>query len=183
MGKREAAEDYLRRRLRAEREQRHWTLAQVAKALEAKGTGKQHTTTIAKIEAGDRAVRIDELIAFSAIFDLPVDTLLGRQTSHDREVAKVLRSWQDTTQSALGDVRTHLYALGDRAEDLMAIEGGDVESAILRPGNRDRLLTAAQRAVRGLSEAHDALSEVAMLVIPLMGPIQPIHTGGTDDEA
>jgi transcriptional regulator with XRE-family HTH domain len=59
MGKRKWTEDYFSKRLRAERERRKWTQTELADQLDAKGI-PMHWTTIAKIEKGDRSVRIDE---------------------------------------------------------------------------------------------------------------------------
>ena len=61
MGNRKWTDDYFSKRLRAEREQRGWSQADMAKRLSAKDI-PMHWTTIAKIEAGDRSVRIVEAV-------------------------------------------------------------------------------------------------------------------------
>ena len=63
---------FLRLRIKFERTQRGWSQAYLADLLSV------HPTTIAKIEAGDREVKISELDAMADTFDLSVDALLGR---------------------------------------------------------------------------------------------------------
>jgi hypothetical protein len=48
----------------------------VAKMLSAAGLSV-YPTTIAKIEAGERAARVDEVVAVADLFSVSVDTLLG----------------------------------------------------------------------------------------------------------
>ena len=39
-----------------------------------------HATTIAKIEAGSRSVRINEAVGIADLFEVSLDTLLGRKS-------------------------------------------------------------------------------------------------------
>lgn len=80
MGRRERIADYFRKRLRSERELKGWSQADMAKMLSDNGF---HATTIAKIEAGDRTVRIDEATAIADLLGLSLDALLGRKGLED----------------------------------------------------------------------------------------------------
>ena len=75
MGKQGRVGDQFRERLRSERVRRDWSQSDVAKMLSDKGIDGIYPTTIAKIEAGDRAVRIDELLAIADLFEVSLDGL------------------------------------------------------------------------------------------------------------
>ena len=79
MGVNEIAESHFRAMLRRERESRKWSQAHMAKLLSDKGL-TVYPTTVAKIEAGERAAKIDELVATADIFNVSVDALLGHST-------------------------------------------------------------------------------------------------------
>ena len=82
--------------VKAERDQRGWTQLAMAQMLEAKGI-PMHATTIAKIEAGDRSVRINEAAGIADLFELPLDFLLGRKPGTRRnELSYSLRHLRDT---------------------------------------------------------------------------------------
>jgi hypothetical protein len=42
-----------------------------------------HPTTVAKIEAGDRSVRINEAVGIADLFEVSLDSLLGRKLGHN----------------------------------------------------------------------------------------------------
>jgi transcriptional regulator with XRE-family HTH domain len=67
------------KRLKAERERRGWTQPQMANLLSEKGVAPMHATTIAKIEAGSRSVRINEAVGIADLFEVSLDSLLGRK--------------------------------------------------------------------------------------------------------
>jgi transcriptional regulator with XRE-family HTH domain len=75
--------------MRAERERRGWSQADMAKMLSRKGIQSMYPTTVAKIEAGERAVRIDEANAIADLFEVSLDSLLGAHQLS--ETAVVLR--------------------------------------------------------------------------------------------
>ena len=64
--------------LKKVREERHWTQPQMADMLSDKGIAPMHSTTLAKIEAGTRSVRINEAVAIADLFGLSLDGLLGQ---------------------------------------------------------------------------------------------------------
>ena len=82
MGRKERTKDYFRKRLKSERDRSGWSQADMAKRLSDNGI-PMHSTTIAKIEAGDREVRIDEATGIADLFDVSLDALLGRKGMED----------------------------------------------------------------------------------------------------
>jgi transcriptional regulator with XRE-family HTH domain len=79
-------------RVKAEREDQGWSQADMAKALSTVGVHRMHPTTIAKIEAGDRSVRINEAVGIADLFEVSLDALLGRQWPHDASLMFALRT-------------------------------------------------------------------------------------------
>lgn len=73
----------------------------MAKVLSDNGTG-MHATTIAKIEAGDRAVRIDEAVAIADALDIPLDDLLPDDPNPPTALKRA-RRWADAALSATRD--------------------------------------------------------------------------------
>lgn len=69
------SEDTLRERIKYERELRGMTLADLARAMNIHGTSLD-ASGIWKIENTKRAIRVDELVALSYVFELSADELL-----------------------------------------------------------------------------------------------------------
>ena len=55
--------------------------------LQNRGFEHIYSTTVAKIESGERAVRIDEAAALADLFDVSVDALLGRNVERTGNLA------------------------------------------------------------------------------------------------
>jgi transcriptional regulator with XRE-family HTH domain len=70
-------EDHLARRLRTEREKRGWSQERLAREMTKAGCPVPQSA-VSKIEksAGRRAISVDEGIALSKVFELPLDELL-----------------------------------------------------------------------------------------------------------
>jgi transcriptional regulator with XRE-family HTH domain len=75
MGTRQTAAEKLGARLKTERNERGWSLAHLAQKLTDEGLTSVYATTVAKIESGARAVRVDELTAFADAFEMSLDAL------------------------------------------------------------------------------------------------------------
>lgn len=71
------AQDHFSRELKALREGRRWSQGELERRLAEKGI-QLHSTTIAKIEKGDRPVNVVEAAAIADLFGKSVDALLGR---------------------------------------------------------------------------------------------------------
>jgi hypothetical protein len=61
-----------------------------------------HATTIAKIEAGTRSVRINEAVAIADLFEVSLDSLLGRKPGAPQrsELTYLLRALRQSSQQA-----------------------------------------------------------------------------------
>jgi transcriptional regulator with XRE-family HTH domain len=148
VGKQSPVETRFRERVRRERERRGWSQADLAKQLSSKGIHSIYPTTVAKIEAGDRAVRIDEATALAGIFDVSVDALLGRSASFERDR---LYAVQDAALQASSGVSAIITTLINVFPELDGLEFD----------NREAITAAAGRALDALKAAGDALGTVA----------------------
>jgi transcriptional regulator with XRE-family HTH domain len=150
MGRRERAEDHFRKRLKDERVRRKWSQSEVAKLLSGKGI-HTYATTIAKIEAGDRAVRIDEAAGIADLFEVSLDSLLGRRAGLDNDLAYALRALQEIAGKSVWDVNAITNAVRDRLVDVLEFEFQ----------GSDSVAAEGKRALDALGEAMDALYKVA----------------------
>lgn len=105
MGTNKLAGTELRNTLKRVRTGRGWSMVEMADMLRAKGL-TAYPTTIAKIEAGDRAVQIDELVAFAELFEVSVDTLLGHSTGHSQDKAFQVWALVDAERQSLWQLST-----------------------------------------------------------------------------
>jgi hypothetical protein len=115
-----------------------------------------YPTTVAKIESGERAVRIDEATAIADLFEVSVDTLLGRNVERGSDLGYTIRSVQNIAcQSAQQSA-----AIAD------ALAGSLVDLDALEFKGRAPLEREIVRAQRALGEAQTALSKVAKFQPP-----------------
>lgn len=82
-------------RLKERRKDKRWTQPQMAKMLADLCSQSIDPTTIAKIEAGKRSVRINEAVAIAALFEVSVDGLLGRQGPDDATLTLAMTTLMD----------------------------------------------------------------------------------------
>lgn len=156
MGRRQQTEDYFGKRVKDERVHREWSQSQMAKLLSDNGVPMMHPTTIAKIEAGDRAVRIDEAAAIADLFEVSLDSLLGRTAGLEDELTYRLRALRDTAAKHLLEVGTIANAVSDRLDDVMQLEFD----------GRNDIESRGKRAVHALGAGQLALSEVSSYELP-----------------
>ena len=64
------------RRIREERERRRWPQQHLATSLSALYGHAWHQTTVAKVEAGERPVKLAEAVALAALLHMPLGDLL-----------------------------------------------------------------------------------------------------------
>ena len=86
----------------------------MAKALSTVGIHTMHPTTIAKIEAGDRSVRINEAVGIADLFEVSLDTLLGRDWPDDSTPMFALR----TLAGYAGDAKRQIVQARGVAADV-----------------------------------------------------------------
>lgn len=145
---RSKVEDHFRERVSAGRKACGWSQAELAKLLTSKGIPGIYATTVAKIESGERAVRINEANALADLLGTTVDDLLGRQEPDDGTLAFAMVNVASYATTALREVITAKEAGGTLEAILNDVnERFDVERA-------HELLTLAQEATQQLSAVH-----------------------------
>jgi hypothetical protein len=122
----------------------------MAKVLSEKGI-PMHWTTIAKIEKGDRSVRIDEAAGIADLFETSVDALLGRKVRPGNDLAYTLRSVLNVARQSGQQTAAIADALGDSLVDLDALDFD----------GREQLESEVVRAQRALRQAQEAFAKVA----------------------
>jgi hypothetical protein len=113
-----------------------------------------YPTTIAKIEAGDRAVRVGELDGIATLFGASVDLLLGRYSDRDELtlVAQRLQGLAHENAGHMGDFRETLTSVLDDVRYYADLEAS---------GTADALIQAADTALAAINGAQQALSALA----------------------
>ena len=142
------------KRVRAERERRGWSQEKLAKRLTDKGVDT-YASTVAKIESEKkpRAVRLAEAAAIADLFDVSLDTLLGRQAMPGDDLAFALRALRDIASSSMWQIGGIRDALVGRLREAMAFDFK----------GRDLVEAQAERAYNGLTEAQDAVTQLMLL--------------------
>lgn len=151
MGKQGQIGDRLRQRLRDEREHHGWSQAALAAAVRRRGL-LCHETTIAKIEAGSRAVRVDELTVLSEIFTVSIDMLVGRNRSG--ELAWAAGNLTAAAQKMATEIDAMRSRLASDRDDL-------VQARTIGGSAVDNLLERAVTSIRALAGARDCLNGLA----------------------
>lgn len=156
MGSDEPVETNFRKALRRERESRKWSQAHMAKLLSEKGL-TIYPTTVAKIEADERAARLEEVVAIADILGVSIDALVGRSADHpvgDKTLA--LNALAEVLQHGLWEVGVLASGLRSRIADLDACDDLARDEKALRD--------AAQRAAAALDEATGTLKDAMQRV-------------------
>ena len=156
MGREKWIDDQFGKRIKAERERRRWSQNQVAEMLTRRKTA-MHATTIAKIEAGTRSVRITEAIALADLFELTVDALLGR-TGPDQSTLTfalmVLRGYASDAARLVGQAQG---AVSDIEDQLESVEEGfdfpSIDQLHRAASELSKQLESAQKAAGSLESA------------------------------
>jgi transcriptional regulator with XRE-family HTH domain len=144
-----------RERFKALRDERNWSQADVAKMLADRGISL-HPTAIAKIEAGEREVKIDEAAAIAALFDVSIDALVGRRVGLQNDLAYMLHAALETAGNLALQTATMAGILHDRFRDLGALEFAGYKA----------VYAEAERAWKALNDANDALWKLRMFELP-----------------
>lgn len=154
MGSQKWTDKRFGQRVKAGREERKWSQADTAKMLSANGIQPMHPTTIAKIEAGDRSVRINEAVGIADLFEVSLDALLGRQEPDDTTLGFALV----TLAGYVGDVKRHVVQAQHVAADIEE-QLEDAEERFDSPH-----IEALQRLARYMAEHLDAAQAQAKLI-------------------
>lgn len=129
MGTGKLASTELRNTLFRLRDSRGWSMAAMAELLNAKGL-KTYPTTIAKIEAGDRTVQVDELVAYAEIFDVSTDLLLGHTSTGAGDKTAQVGKLLEQMKRAMWAIQSTEVALTDAANDLVGHELTPAENTL-----------------------------------------------------
>jgi transcriptional regulator with XRE-family HTH domain len=141
------------RRFKKAREVKGWTQTELAKLLAKRGV-RVYGSTIAKIEAGARPVKLAELAAAAELFGVSVDALLQRDPRPGSDRVHALLAVADTAMRASDHVVNAAVAIRDRIDDLSAFDD------LL---DRDTLIVGCERAHELLVDVNDALTTVAQV--------------------
>lgn len=120
------AEDHLAQRIAAERDARGWTNDGLAKRMTDAGC-PMNGSAIFKIEKGEprRRIVVDEMVAFSRVFNVPVEELLmPPSVAASREFGRLVGEWRDSflaREAAEAAENAARMALADFLES----QGGD----------------------------------------------------------
>jgi transcriptional regulator with XRE-family HTH domain len=156
MGRQSGVETSFRERMKRERQARDWSQADLAELLQGRGLEHIYSTTVAKIESGERAVRIDEATAIADLFEVSVDSLLGRNVERGSDLAYTLRFVLDVARRSAQQTAAIADALDDSRVDLDALEFN----------GREQLENEVVRGQAALREAQVAFSNVAKFKLP-----------------
>lgn len=106
-------------RVRRERERLKMSQADLAEMLSDMGLKGIYPTTIAKIESGERAVRIDEAAALSKVFEVSLDALVGRKPSIEvSDLGYQLRNLRDAAKGIHESVYRSMEVLNELLGEL-----------------------------------------------------------------
>lgn len=148
MGSQKWADERFGKRVRALRENRGWSQAEMAKMLSDNGVQPMHPTTVAKIESADRSVRINEAVGIADLFEVSLDSLLDRNTSKQRDMEYLLEALSDTVFLSRTGLERTAQSLRDRMEDIPAdYERYDALAGLVRS-----VLSNLEAAGEGLNE-------------------------------
>jgi transcriptional regulator with XRE-family HTH domain len=150
MGKTKWIDDRFRKALSRLRDRDGLTQAQLAAELEHRGLS-MHWTTVAKIEKGDRSVRIDEAAAIADVFNVSVDALLGRSAPAGTDFMHALRGVLDAKEQARQAVSVHQRMLSEAADSLAGVD---------TTGRYAELVADCEAACNVLDRAEQALAAI-----------------------
>ena len=150
--------EHFAEQVRLARERNGWTQSELADRMSTK-TDQVHWTTVAKMERGERSVRISEAAVLADLFDTTVDALLGRKARRGDETDYLVTTAVDTARRSGMELAAIQTALSDAFADIEDIEG------------LEALHTAAARVDDALQLAGDGLARIAYFrrLIPYPG--------------
>ena len=151
--------------MKRERRGRGWSQADLAQLLRARGLSA-HPTTVAKIEAGERAIRLDEAAVIASVLEMTIDDLLAEPRYDQRQA---LDSFVTVCMEATSEVNGIAERVHQRTEQLRvypkdmaerSARADDIPDAANADVARSMLaLLPANAAVQHLVEAREALRQ------------------------
>lgn len=121
----------------------------MASMLTEAGT-PMHWTTLAKIEKGERSVRVDEAAGFAELFGCSIDALMGRRARPKADLLMAVRGVLDAGQSAAWQSAALSRALRECSAELSDVDRGGNYRELTDDADAtaDALDTAARLAER-----------------------------------
>ena len=152
MGVQDEMDSRFGRRVFAERKKRDWSQEELAKRLCDRGI-PVYASTIAKIESKHkpRSVRLAEAAAIADLFDVSIDTLLGRSVNPEADEMYTLRALLDTAQQAAWQVSAVERSLRDQIAQLAAFGP---------TGHTKTISDECARACDTLAQTHGVIHDV-----------------------
>lgn len=135
----------------------------MADKLSDKGIAPMHATTIAKIEAGSRSVRINEAVGIADLFEVSLDSLLGRkQLTQDEELAQDLRVLHGLADRYITELRVMTVEVQRRVPEagLGGIPDEFVDDVRELGSDSDRLWRAMEDATEHLAELSKGAAKI-----------------------
>lgn len=86
--------------VRLEREHRGWSQADLAKRLSDEGS-KWHQQTVMRLENGQRALRVRELMSLADVFAVSASTLLGEGYTERSDEERIAIAYRAGVQSVI----------------------------------------------------------------------------------
>lgn len=106
------------KRVKVGRDRRRWTQETMAKMLSDNGI-PMGPTTVAKIEAGDRSVRINEAAGIADLFEVSLDSLLGRSSAaRHSALTDQLHVLLDTAEESHQQIRAMAESIREQLSEL-----------------------------------------------------------------
>jgi transcriptional regulator with XRE-family HTH domain len=144
------------KRFREARNKKKWSQTETAKRLGQLGV-RAYPSTIAKIEAGDRPVKLAELAAIAEMFGVSIDVLLRRGVKPRSDRVHALTTVVDTALRASAEIAGIVAAVRDRVDDLAAFDDLPAGPPLIAGWERardllidtDDVLTDVMRVARG----------------------------------
>ena len=158
MGRESSSQIHFRKKARMAREDRGWSQAEMARKLKGMGIDAMYGSTVAKIEAGEREVKLDEATAMADLFEMSLDELVARDSRKRREdeLTYYLRQLRDNARQRAG-----------QAADLAWSVSGDIQNVSLdgvpdsMANDWQRIEELAESVTYDLNRAAYELGEIA----------------------
>lgn len=138
-------------RFKDARETKGWSQAETAKRLQQRGL-RIYDSTVARIEAGARPVKLTELVAAAALFGVSIDALVQHEVKSRGDQAHVLMVVAGTAVKVSDHLIDGMLTLRDRVHDLSMYDD--------LPG-RDDYITSCERAYGLLVDTNAVLGDLA----------------------
>lgn len=123
---------------------------------ETKGVN-MHATTVAKIESGDRAVRINEAVAIADLLDVSLDSIIGRHIDSDNEFRYTFRNLTEGAEDSLSVLQEHQRGTMNRLHAVLEFPFLESKS----------VAALGRSAADAISTAMDELFALAQLRVPV----------------